>query len=489
MSENNSNKPDENLNPNKPVGIQQGEKTKLRGGRRLTKFPMIVIFVIVVIVVILVAVTMYQVSNPDNSNADSGSDSNSNAGGGVSTGVPVDMFGSNDKKTGAVPVGPIKPKSTGKDSCLENVVDPQGNTVLNSDGTPKQQACNPNAPAASDVMTSNQQAVEGSQSDFENKKRLLELDRIRQKNELEMQQAQMLQQQKQRELDNRNQSITEHQNAIANVLNTGSTLNGTGLNSSMNASNGNSGASGLGMIPGSRSMPNDDNGSEPDKYDIANGQSKKQAWASQKRDDDVYLNKSLIDAVSEYEVKAGTVIPGVLITGLNSDLPGQVVAQVSQNIYDTKSGNYLLIPQGTKITGSYNSAVTFGQKRAMVQWERLIYPNGASISINFAGVDQAGYNGFQDKVNNHYLRTFGQAALISMFSAGGQIATNSGNNTSGDTQSNGQTLSQELGRQWSQTGQELINRNMNVAPTITVRPGYRFNVMVSKDVILRPYKK
>lgn len=479
MSENENNAPtDDKLNPTKPVGIQEGKKSILSGGRRLTKLPMAIAFVIGIIVVGLILITLVQAGKKDEQQQDAMQD----GGPGDSTGAPIDLF-AGDKKSGAV--DPLKEQQTGQpgDNCLTAVLDNQGNPVMNADGTPKQVPC-VDPTQTVDPNAQGPQIVEGSAEDFENKRRLLELDRIRQKNDLAYQREQQKYQEQAKEESQRMQAMYDRQTALAGVLNASSTVNGGGRGAMAMPTG--AGGSLSGLLPGGRS--GGDAGGMPgelDPYDTANGQTKKQSWADQDRNKDVYLNKALVDKISDYEVKAGTVIPGILITGMNSDLPGQVIAQVSQNVYDSPTGKYLLIPQGTKLIGSYNSAVTYGQKRAMVAWERLIYPNGSSISINFAGVDQAGYTGLKDKVSNHYGRIFGQAALISMFSAAGQIATDDNNS---DNKSSGETLSEELGRQWSQTGQELIRKNMNIAPTIKIRPGYKLNVMVSKDMILKPYK-
>src|SRR5271167_1516612 len=129
---------------------------------------------------------------------------------------------------------------------------------------------------------------------------------------------------------------------------------------------------------------------------------------------------------SPYTVMAGGVIPAVLVSGINSDLPGPILAQVSQNVYDTASGHALLIPQGSRLIGSYHSAASYGQSRVQISWDRLIFPNTSSMDIpSMPGTDQAGYAGFRDEVNNHYTRTFGTAALMSLISAGqavGQMA-------------------------------------------------------------------
>ena len=123
--------------------------------------------------------------------------------------------------------------------------------------------------------------------------------------------------------------------------------------------------------------------------------------------------------LSPFEVKAGTYITAALETGIDSDLPGSIKAQVSENVYDTVSGNYILIPQGAKIIGQYDSKVSFGQNRALVVWNRIIFPDGSSIDLEkMSGVDISGYAGFSDKLNNHYLKIYGNAVLLSLMGAG-----------------------------------------------------------------------
>jgi type IV secretion system protein TrbI len=188
---------------------------------------------------------------------------------------------------------------------------------------------------------------------------------------------------------------------------------------------------------------------------------------------------------SRYEVKAGTIIPGVLLTGLNSDLPGQMIAQVRENVFDTEGGQYLLIPQGARLIGLYDHQVAYGQERVLVTWKRVIFPNGSSLSLTdgMPGTDPAGAAGFNDQVNHHLVRVFGNALLLSIFSAGVQLSQipSFGQGFTGPTAGNvlGAAVGQELG----QTSSELIRRGMNIAPTIEIRPGYAFNVMVTQDLV------
>lgn len=217
-----------------------------------------------------------------------------------------------------------------------------------------------------------------------------------------------------------------------------------------------------------------------------NLQRRKEAFAQSEVMSDHYLPYRKEKPRSPYEIKQGSVIPGVMITGINSDLPGQIIGQVSQHVYDTVSGDNLLIPQGSKIVGSYDSFIALGQERAMVIWRRLIFPDGNAIDlINMSGADQAGYAGFQDQVNNHYMKIFGSAILLSLVGAGYQISQPA----SGSGETPRDILAAEVGRQLSTVSGELIRRNMNIQPTIEIRPGYRFNIMVNKDIILEPYQE
>jgi type IV secretory pathway VirB10-like protein len=213
-----------------------------------------------------------------------------------------------------------------------------------------------------------------------------------------------------------------------------------------------------------------------------NQQDHKRAFLSGSPEADVYLKSTRQAALSRFEVKAGTIIPGVMISGVNSDLPGQVVGQVRQNVFDTASGDFLLIPAGARLIGTYDSTVTNGQKRVLIAWTRIVYPDGSSVSIgNMPGADKAGYAGFRDKVNNHYGRIFGSAMLLSGFAAGVQLSQP---RSSGGEYSAREIASAELGRQMGQLGMEMARRNMDIQPTIKIRPGYKFNINVTKDMIL-----
>jgi type IV secretory pathway VirB10-like protein len=191
---------------------------------------------------------------------------------------------------------------------------------------------------------------------------------------------------------------------------------------------------------------------------------------------------------SAYELRAGYVLPATLISGINSDLPGQIVAQVSQTVYDTPTGKYALIPQGSRLVGSYQSGIAYGQERVLVAWQRIVFPDGKALDIGaMPGSDSAGYSGFNDQVNNHYLRLFGSAVLMSAVTAG--ISLSQPDSSDGDNRDFSSAMSESLGQQLGQVTAQLISKNMNIAPTLEIRPGYRFNVVVTKDLTFeKPYQ-
>jgi type IV secretion system protein VirB10 len=198
---------------------------------------------------------------------------------------------------------------------------------------------------------------------------------------------------------------------------------------------------------------------------------------------------------SPYELRAGFVMPGTLISGINSQLPGQIMAQLSQDVYDTATGKYKLFPQGSRFVGTYSSEVAYGQARVLVAWQRLVFPDGKAMDIGaMPGADGAGYGGFEDQVDNHYLRIFGSALLMSAISAGATLSQQqnqaSGFNNGGFFAPNAQsTLSSALGQQLGQATVQMIAKNLSIAPTLEIRPGYRFNIIVTKDLTLsKPYE-
>jgi type IV secretory pathway VirB10-like protein len=192
---------------------------------------------------------------------------------------------------------------------------------------------------------------------------------------------------------------------------------------------------------------------------------------------------------SPYELRAGFVIPATLISGISSDLPGQIVAQVSQDVYDTATGKFKLVPQGSRLVGTYSSNAVYGQSRVLVAWQRIVFPDGKALDIgSMPGADGTGYAGFKDSVDNHYVRIFGSALLMSGVVAG--VAYSQDRNTTGSVTAPtaGSALSEALGQQLGQVTAQMISKNLNIAPTLEIRPGFRFNVIVVKDLAFsKPY--
>lgn len=195
------------------------------------------------------------------------------------------------------------------------------------------------------------------------------------------------------------------------------------------------------------------------------------------------LNEVKMPATSPYEIKAGWIIPAALECALNSDLPGQTCARVIESVYDTATGKYLLIPQGSKLIGTYDSQIAYGQERILVVWTRLIFPDGSSISLDgMPGEDKAGNAGFDANVNNHYLKVLGSATFMALFSAGIELTQKQSTNVNG-VQTNSQIISQSVGQQLGQTGAAYIQKGMNIQPTLTRAPGYKFNIVATRDIV------
>ncbi|MEM7569913.1 MAG: TrbI/VirB10 family protein [Pseudomonadota bacterium] len=213
-----------------------------------------------------------------------------------------------------------------------------------------------------------------------------------------------------------------------------------------------------------------------------NRQDRKEAFVSAAVDQDIYNPHSLQVPVSPYQVMAGTIIPASLITGLNSDLPGQVIAQVTEHVYDSATGQYVLVPQGTRLLGRYDSVIAFGQSRALMVWTRLILPDGTSVQIdNLPGTDLSGYSGLKDKLDRHGWQLFKAAALSSILAVGTEIGRDRGQDEIFQALRDGGQLT------LNQAGQEIVTRQLGVQPTITVRPGWRLRVIVNQDLVLTPY--
>ena len=215
---------------------------------------------------------------------------------------------------------------------------------------------------------------------------------------------------------------------------------------------------------------------------LQTAQDKKLAFLNAKPDDSIYNEHSLQKPVSPFTLMAGSIIPASLVTGLNSDLPGFVIGQVTENVYDTVSGRYLLVPQGTKIIGKYDSVVAFGQKRALVVWQRLIRPDGSSLVIdNLPATDEGGYAGLEDRVDFHTWSLLKGIGLATLLGVGSELTL--GNNQN-DLVS---ALEQSAVKNTDQAGQSLVQRQLDVQPTLTIRPGWPLRIIVHKDLVLEPY--
>lgn len=214
------------------------------------------------------------------------------------------------------------------------------------------------------------------------------------------------------------------------------------------------------------------------------GQSAKTDFFNQDIKDLGYLPNQVVPRLSLYELKRGSVIPATLVSGVNSDLPGRIAAQVSQNVYDSASGHRLLIPQGAKLFGRYDSSVTFGQRRVLVVWTDIIFPNGATLQIGgMAGTDAQGYGGFKDRVNNHYFQIFGSAILIAAIGAGIDMAVPEDRNALGSENSAENSARRSFAETFGRVAERTISKNIDVQPTLEVRPGYKFNILVDQDIV------
>lgn len=224
-----------------------------------------------------------------------------------------------------------------------------------------------------------------------------------------------------------------------------------------------------------------------DEMTTQNMQDRKSAFVTRATDQKIYGSGTLQTPRSPYQVMAGTVIAASLVTGINSDLPGQIIGTVTENVYDNVTGRHLLIPQGARLMGLYDSGVAFGQSRVLLVWSRIVMPDGSSIVLDrLSGVDTAGYSGLEDEVDNHWFRLIGGAVLSSLLGIGAELAAPDNQGTDGDrviiaTRDGAQETINDV-------GQQITRRNLNIQPTLKVRPGFPVRVIVNKDLVLRPYQ-
>jgi type IV secretion system protein VirB10 len=224
---------------------------------------------------------------------------------------------------------------------------------------------------------------------------------------------------------------------------------------------------------------------QPSEVPAQNGQGEKAAFVRTTASQD-YVEARLEKPRSPYEVKAGTVIPAALLTAINSDLPGEVIAQVTQPVFDHVSGRYVLIPQGARIIGRYDAQVVYGQTRALVVWHRMIFPNGDSLNFgNMAAADPSGAAGLSDRVNDHFGQLAKGIVLSTLLSMGVSSAQDAQARSSGTLVLN--SGASGVANEAASVGSRIANRDLNRQPTLQIRQGAQVRVLVDKDMILEPY--
>jgi type IV secretion system protein TrbI len=215
---------------------------------------------------------------------------------------------------------------------------------------------------------------------------------------------------------------------------------------------------------------------------LQNMQDRKLAFLNAETDKRTVSQNRLARSASPYIVQAGSVIPAALITGIRSDLPGEITAQVTENVYDSPSGKFLLIPQGARLIGQYDSQISFGQSRVLLAWTRIIMPNGTSIVLERQpGADSAGYAGLEDDVDYHWGNLLKAAAISTLLGISSELVLNSNNAVV-------EALRTGTENTVNQSGQTLVSRQLNVQPTLTIRPGFPVRVVVNRDLVFVPYK-
>ncbi|MBP9477949.1 MAG: TrbI/VirB10 family protein [Sebaldella sp.] len=229
---------------------------------------------------------------------------------------------------------------------------------------------------------------------------------------------------------------------------------------------------------------NGQNNQKTEDYD-QNRQASKEKFLQEQRGSGFYLNSFQQSQISPYEIKVGSIIPAVLVTSINSDLPGGIIAQIRENVYDSTTGKHLLLPQGSKIYGIYDSNISYAQNRILIVWQRIVLPNGESIALeNMPGVDLSGSAGLRDKTNYHSLQLLRGVVLSAVFGAGTAIVTyeKDGDNNYMNEAGRG------AGENIDTIGQKMADKDLNRQPTIEIRQGNKFNILVHKDMILKPLR-
>lgn len=214
-----------------------------------------------------------------------------------------------------------------------------------------------------------------------------------------------------------------------------------------------------------------------------NGWARKEAFIKQNLPEE-YSQHIRTSPRTPLELKSGALLPCVLISGLNSDLPGNMVAQVSENVYDSATGRFLLIPRGSKVIGTYDNQISYGQSRVLVIWSRLVFPDGSTLVLdNLGGADQSGYSGFKGKVNRHWGPIISAALMVSLLGAGVELAAPTNRNGDRDEDDPRSILAENAAAAVAQAITQIIQREANRQPTIKVKPGYRFMIFVQRDIL------
>lgn len=236
------------------------------------------------------------------------------------------------------------------------------------------------------------------------------------------------------------------------------------------------------MADGSNQLATSDTTSSAPAANMA-GQSAKRSFLQVRTNRSTESPERILSLSSANILQAGSIIPAALITGIRSDLPGQISAQVTQNVYDSPTGRILLIPQGSRLIGEYDSEVAAGQNRVLLAWDRIIFPNGRSILLDRQpGTDGAGVAGLQDRTNYHWGNMLRAAAISTLLGVGAELATGSDDSLTRALRSGTQDTV-------NQTGRQLVQREMNVSPTLTIRSGYPIRVFLTRDLVLDQMEK
>lgn len=235
-------------------------------------------------------------------------------------------------------------------------------------------------------------------------------------------------------------------------------------------------------VPGGSTMPGLDLAGLTGQPGQQTAQDRQAAFLNAPVDRRTTASDRVMPPAAPYVLQAGAVIPAALITGIRSDLPGQITAQVTESVYDSPTGSLLLIPQGTRIVGQYDNNVQFGQRRVLLVWNRLILPNGRSIVLERQpGADAQGYAGLEDGVDYHWWDLAKAAGLSTLLSVGAELAVDDEDRLLSAIRNGGQDTINDA-------GQQIVRRQLNVAPTLTIRPGFPVRIVVTRDLILEPYR-